>query len=156
MERRDGQRGMIVAERDKKLNYPLILFLLFFIAGMTACASKSSVIKNPVLQNIDAQKAYQMIGDHRGRAGFMIIDVSTPEEFDSGHIPGAVNMNLFSETFQADLDKLDRETTYLVYCRTGMRSAKTLSLMRDRKFLSVYNLFGGMKEWADGEYPVVK
>jgi phage shock protein E len=52
-----------------------------------------------------------------------VIDVRTPEEFAEGHVEGAVNINLQAPDFSAQIADLDAEEQYVVYCRTGNRSA---------------------------------
>ena len=63
-------------------------------------------------------------------AGTMVIDVRTPEEFAGGHLDGAVNMNLQSPAFASQLAGLDPSADYLVYCRSGNRSAQAVDRMR--------------------------
>ncbi len=52
-----------------------------------------------------------------------VIDVRTPEEFAEGHVEGAVNINLQGPDFSAQIADLDADQQYVVYCRTGNRSA---------------------------------
>jgi rhodanese-related sulfurtransferase len=138
------------------LRASLLLSVILLSAFAAACSEKSSVVKNGVFQNIDAQKAQQMIDENRANANFLLIDIRTPEEFASGHIGGAVNVDFFSAGFQAEMDKMDKRKTYLIYCLAGSRSGRALSMMQDKGFYTVYNLFGGIKEWNAANYPVVK
>ena len=86
----------------------------------------------------------------------MIIDIRTPEEFAEGHIEKAVNIDFRSETFRDEVDNLDKNKTYLIYCRSGRRSADALNIMRELNFMKIYHMAGGMIEWTAEELPTVK
>lgn len=80
-------------------------------------------------------------------ASATIIDVRTAEEFASGHLEGAVNLDLTSGRLEAELPSLDPSATYFVYCRTGNRSATATALMVDAGFTEVTDL-GGVEDAA--------
>jgi len=50
----------------------------------------------------------------------------------------------------SELEKFDKETSYYIYCRTGVRSSNSCVLMNEMGFKKTYNLLGGIVEW-DGE-----
>jgi len=74
-----------------------------------------------------------------------IIDVRTPEEFADGHIPGALNLSLEDGSLESELGSLDPAASYLVYCRSGRRSAIAVELMASEGFTDVTDL-GGLEE----------
>ena len=76
----------------------------------------------------------------------VVVDVRTREEVESGKIPGAVNIDLIGSDFDARIAALDKRKTYLVYCRSGNRSAHACGLMASNG-LKVANLRGGMMNW---------
>lgn len=76
-----------------------------------------------------------------------IIDVRTPEEFATGHLPGAINIDYHDPDFTGKIAALDIREEYAIYCRSGNRSGKTLALMRDLGFHNVRNLSGGINSW---------
>jgi rhodanese-related sulfurtransferase len=80
-------------------------------------------------------------------AGTIVIDVRTPEEFTSGHLTGAVNLNWESEEFMQAIDVLDKAAHYVVYCRSGNRAGKALDMMTSMGFTNVQNL-GSVDEAA--------
>ena len=86
--------------------------------------------------------------------GATVIDVRTPAEFAAGHIPDAVNIDVESSSFADDIAELDQSETYVVYCRTGRRSALAADQMAEAGFSSVKDL-GGLSSWANAGYPVV-
>ncbi|MEO7588248.1 MAG: rhodanese-like domain-containing protein [Arachnia sp.] len=70
----------------------------------------------------------------------VIIDVRTAEEFATGHLDGARLLDLTSGEFAATLPELAPDVEYLVYCRSGNRSAQAVTLMEDAGFSDVTNL----------------
>lgn len=79
--------------------------------------------------------------------GVITLDVRTPGEFAAGHIPGAVNIDVESGTFEQDIAALDPGATYAVYCRSGRRSAVAIGIMEGAGFTSMSNLAGGISAW---------
>ena len=81
----------------------------------------------------------------------VILDVRTEEEFESGYIPNAKNIDLrMGPGFIDEINTLEKNKSYYVYCRSGARSAQAVQLMRDLGFNETYNLLGGILEW-EGE-----
>lgn len=76
-----------------------------------------------------------------------IIDVRTQAEFDAWHIPGALHMDYFGPNLIEQMEALDKNKPYLIYCRSGRRSVRVCVLMKNSGFQEVYNLDGGIKEW---------
>lgn len=79
-----------------------------------------------------------------------LIDVRTPQEFASGHIPNAVNIDIMDQAFAEEIAKLPREKTYHVVCRSGNRSGSACGYMESIGFKEVINIAGGMLDW-EGE-----
>ncbi len=84
-------------------------------------------------------------------AGAVVIDVRTPEEYDAGHIRDAQLLSVQSDGFQAGVDALDPDATYVVYCRTGNRSAAAAKQMQDAG-LTVYD-GGAMDDMVAAGWP---
>jgi phage shock protein E len=78
-----------------------------------------------------------------------LIDVRTPAEFTSGHIAKAVNIDYESTDFGQNIDKLDKEAYYIVYCRTGARSAAASQIMLKQGFNHIINMTGGITDWIN-------
>lgn len=87
-------------------------------------------------------------------AGLVVLDIRTPEEFDSGHIAGAGNLDFYEPDFAESLDSLDKDLPYFVYCRSGNRSATAIETMKDLGFTEVYELDGGVVTWFEAGYPL--
>ncbi|MDO8392702.1 MAG: rhodanese-like domain-containing protein [Actinomycetota bacterium] len=84
-----------------------------------------------------------------------IIDVRTPAEFAEGHLEGAVNADVQGGQFSAFLAGLDKGAAYVVYCRSGNRSAVAAQAMIDAGFTEVYDL-GGIVDLQAAGYSVVQ
>ena len=69
-----------------------------------------------------------------------IIDVRSPEEFATGHLEGAINMNVEDSTFATQIANLDSSKKYIVYCRSGNRSAIATALMNDAGISQITDL----------------
>lgn len=67
----------------------------------------------------------------------VILDVRTPEEFVAGHLEGAVNVDVQSADFDARIGELDPDADYVVYCRSGNRSAAAIERMTGLGFTSL-------------------
>jgi rhodanese-related sulfurtransferase len=107
------------------------------------------------IPTITTKDALDLIQKNISNSDFIILDVRTPEEFKSGHIAGAINLDFYSPDFKAEVGKLDRDKQYLVYCRTGARSTSATQIMIDLGFKKVQNMEGGMVQWTSNGYPTV-
>jgi len=72
--------------------------------------------------------------------GSIVIDVRSPEEFAAGHLEGAVNLNVEDGTLLAALPSLDPSAAYIVYCRSGRRSAIAVDQMRIAGLVDILDL----------------
>ena len=78
----------------------------------------------------------------------VILDVRTVQEFETSRIPNSKNIDFYNpQKFLQEIEKLDKDNSYYVYCRTGIRSANSCQLMSELGFKKVYNLLGGIVKW---------
>jgi rhodanese-related sulfurtransferase len=81
----------------------------------------------------------------------VILDVRTEAEYNDGVILNAINIDFYKgQGFVEELESLDKNKNYYVYCRSGARSAKACEIMNELGFENAYNLLGGILDW-DGE-----
>jgi rhodanese-related sulfurtransferase len=86
--------------------------------------------------------------------GYTLIDVRTVDEFKAGHIVNAKQADFNQpEQFSKYLSTLNKNGKYLIYCRTGIRSAKAMQLMQDKGFTNVHDLVGGYAAWVSANLP---
>jgi rhodanese-related sulfurtransferase len=109
-----------------------------------------------VLKSISVEEAAQLIETNGQNPDFIILDIRTPQEFASGHLEGAVNIDYYSESFTQELNALDKSKTYLMYCRSGGRSARALQSMKSLGFTEVYEMSEGISTWIEKGYHAVK
>lgn len=79
-------------------------------------------------------------------SGVTIVDVRTPAEYAAGHVQGAIDVDVRAADFAQQLDKLDKNGTYVVYCHSGNRSTQATDAMAAAGFTHVYNLQGGIAD----------
>lgn len=84
----------------------------------------------------------------------VILDVRTEEEVEEGYIPNAKNIDIYKgQEFLDEVEKLEKEKNYYVYCRSGKRSAQACTIMGQKGFDNTYNLIGGFSEWQGEKAP---
>jgi phage shock protein E len=89
-------------------------------------------------------------------SGVVTLDVRTPGEFAEGYIEGARLIDFQSGNFENEIATLDKNATYAVYCRSGNRSGQAVKVMQDAGFANVFNMNGGVIEWANAGLPLVR
>lgn len=111
----------------------------------------ASSTNGPSFGKIAAPQAYDLLRRSDASADLVMLDVRTAEEHALGYLPAleqeGLNLDFYATDFQTQLSQLDREQTYLVYCRSGNRSSQTVALMQKMGFKRLYNLEGGVLAW---------
>jgi rhodanese-related sulfurtransferase/peroxiredoxin len=115
--------------------------------GITVTAADAASLQAPVIPLIP-QGAAELI--ERGVNGTppTVLDVRTPQEFATGHLPGAINIDSAATDLDTRLAKLPKDAPYIVYCRTGNRSGDVTERMHARGFKHLYDLQGGIQAWT--------
>jgi len=124
----------------------LFAVLILSSVALTACGSSGGNVTN-----LNVNDFASKIKD----TSVILIDVRTPAEFAAGHIEGALNIDFESGTFASDIQKLDKTKSYAVYCRSGNRSGQATALMAKDGFTSIFNLSGGVIDWANAGQALV-
>ena len=134
------------------------LLALLAASLLPGCNRKSSIalLNTSIFENIKPEEAADLIQKNLGNSSFVILDVRTPGEYNAGHIEGAVNSDYYSESFRNDLGRMGKNKIYLVYCRSGNRSGKTLEIMKELGFSHAYNMTGGINVWISKGFPTVR
>jgi rhodanese-related sulfurtransferase len=117
---------------------------LILLAGCSSTGSATTV-------NLNVSEFSQKITE----PGVIILDVRTPEEFVSGHIEGALNIDFNSGNFANEITRLNPSEKYAIYCRSGSRSGQAASIMHKAGFHDVSNLNGGVIDWTNAGLPLV-
>jgi phage shock protein E len=120
------------------------LTLLFFSFGLSAQTQ---------IKNVDATTFKTLVDENKS----VLIDLRTNEEIASkGIIKGALQIDYFSKTAEAQIEKLDKKKTYLIYCAGGGRSGECVELMKKMGFTNVVNLEKGFDDWKRKGYEIEK
>ena len=117
----------------------------FFMAALmlTACAHTGEKDQEAIYMNITAQEAWQIMNSQQG---YLILDVRTQEEFDEGHIPGAIVIPYDEIQQHAPTMLPDKDQLLLVYCRSGRRSKIAAEALVEMGYRNIKE-FGGIRDW---------
>ncbi len=131
--------------------------LLFLAFSGNSCAQKENSQNatagsepTEAVVSLIAPDALDAIND-----GIQLVDVRTPEEFASGHLENAVNINFYSDDFKDRINELDKEKEVYLYCRSGGRSAKAAKDLEAMGFKKVYDLEGGILKWQKKNLKII-
>jgi len=120
-------------------------------------AEKEPAKDNPAPgTKIDHVSAVEAAGLIKKDPGLLVIDLRTPSEYATGHIPNTINIDFKSPAFADELKKLDPAKPYLIHCRSGGRSASSLDTFKALGFKHIIHLDGGMMDWGKEQLPVEK
>ncbi len=130
--------------KNKKLFIVLgILVVVFALFMSNPFGSDSNKSTYTQLSGSEFTETYQSTPDA------VLIDVRTPEEFNGGHIEGALNIDFQNQSFLSEIQKLDLNKPYFVYCRSGNRSGQAISIMQNAGITTIYELDGGISSQGD-------
>src|SRR5690606_25293763 len=90
-----------------------------------------------IIRTIDSRGAESLLDSDEE---IILLDVRTPEEYEEGHLAGAKNIDYNAPNFAEQIQQLDRNQKYLLYCAVGGRSGKSLKIMEEMGFKEVYNV----------------
>ena len=123
---------------------PLALTAVLVAACGTDTAARFELVQPAAAAEVLAERAPEVV----------LLDVRTPQEFTENRLAGSVNIDFYATDFSAQLDELDKETAYVVYCRSGNRSENAVRIMRDLGFTEVWEVAGGIVAWNEAGLPV--
>jgi thioredoxin len=127
-----------------QMKYTLITLMSLFLL---ACQSTSKT------SNIDVEAFNTAINQG---SNIQLVDVRTSEEFLSGHIKNAKNIDVNGPNFEAEVASLYKDIPVYVYCHSGSRSADAANQLSKMGFKQVFNLNGGIMAWKNNNMPIVE
>ena len=101
-----------------------------------------------MFKSIPSREAKKLIAENESRDDFIILDIRTLQEFSGGTLPGARNIDFYAGDFVQKLSALEKENTYLIFCRSGNRSKAALGMMEQLGFQEVYELDNGFMSYV--------
>ena len=140
------------------LRFVPLAILLVALAACAGCTGTETSAASPAKSYTDLSvEEFRAKIDETGGAGkTVIIDVRTETEYNRERLRGAINHDVNAGVFRDRAARLDRDTTYLLYCQSGTRSARAAQIMGELGFGTVYNMRGGIARWKDAGYPVIR
>ena len=117
----------------------MLRFVFFFLLLVCSCQIFES---NEINEISDDQ--FTEIQD----TDYILVDVRTAEEYESGHIQDAVNFDFYSQSFQKEILSLDKSASIVLYCRTQNRSKKTANYLKENGYKEITILEGGITSWV--------
>lgn len=139
-----------MARPQWRMRSSLVLVLFALIAVVAGCGGDSET----GVRLISPDDAFDTIFESPPE-GLVVLDVRTPDEFNGQRLPEATMIDFYSPDFASQIQDLDRDTPYLLYCRSGNRSATTADLMEELGFTDVREVEGGILSWLDDGHPFV-
>ncbi len=127
--------------------YKLFFFLITVLMLHTSAAWATEVT------NLTPKEVIEVV---QTVDGLVVLDIRTPNEVQSGHLKDAKNIDFYGRDFKAKLDALNKETPYLIYCRTGRRSGVTIEYLQTAGFQQIYHLEKGINAWKAEGFPVMR
>lgn len=129
-----------------KIQRSVIVVIAFLWISVSSCGQK----QKDKAGSQESDSAISLISPselNKVNKDILLIDVRTPEEFASGHIENSVNIDIKSDDFFSQIDKLDRNQEVYVYCKIGGRSGHAAKKMEEMGFKKIYDLDGGIRQW---------
>ena len=120
-----------------------LVFLLLAVMMLTACGQDKENDQGAAYLNITAEEAKQIMDSEEG---YIILDVRTQEEYDEGHIPGAIVISHEEIEEKAEDVLTDKDQLILVYCRSGRRSKIAAEALAELGYTNIKE-FGGIIDW---------
>ena len=120
-----------------------LVFLLLAVMMLTACGQDKENDQGAAYLNITAEEAKQIMDSEEG---YIILDVRTQEEYDEGHIPGAIVISHEEIEEKADDVLTDKDQLILVYCRSGRRSKIAAEALAELGYTNIKE-FGDIIDW---------
>lgn len=146
----------MMKEKSYRLLFGCMIIMFLALGKESLAETDSSKEETQITRNLSAQEAHVLIEKNKNNPGLVILDVRTSEEFTEEHIENAINLDFYSDNFGVELDKLDKNKTYITHCRSGSRSVKALDLMKELGFKETYNITGGILQWESEGLPTTK
>ena len=120
-----------------------LMILLLAVMMLTACGQAKENDQGAGYVNITAEEAKQIMDSQEG---YIILDVRTQEEYDEGHIPGAIVISHEEIAEKAEEMLTDKDQLILVYCRSGRRSKIAAEALVELGYTNIKE-FGGIIDW---------
>ena len=121
----------------------IVTLILIFISTFS--------FSQEVIKNVGAATFKKMIDEKK----YILIDLRTADEIkNKGKIKGATELDFLDKNAEANIEKLDKKKSYLIYCAGGGRSGDCAELMKKQGFKDVVNLEKGFGDWKNKGFEI--
>ena len=135
----------------------VITFFVLYSASVVHAVDKTpqQIVQEAkaAINEVSIDEVKKMIDN---REEIILLDVRDREEYETGHIPGAINISRGSLDFKVHLLIPDRNKKIVVYCVLDLRSPLATKSMNDLGYRKAINMIGGLKAWKEAGYQIVK
>jgi rhodanese-related sulfurtransferase len=119
-----------------KIAITMFLSTLLFACNLSATPAN--------YKDVNATEAKVLVEQNKE---IVVLDIRTPKEYNAGHIDGALNINYSADNFKEELAKLDKSATYIVHCKSGGRSGRSMSTLEALGFENIVHMDDGFDGW---------
>ena len=137
---------------NKKKLLVLTLGTIIAVSAVIIYYTQTQLLKTTInYGDVTVEEAKSLI---ESNSSLIIVDVRTREEYDSGHIEGAILIPV--SELENHLDELSKEEELLIYCRTGNRSSNSVNILIANGYTKIFHLKDGITAWIQAGYPTVR
>ena len=122
----------------------MLLTALALVVVGAGCAAEAAEVEASGPRVVGAEETVELLD---ARDDLVVIDVRTPQEYDEGALAASELIDIQAADFRQRIGELDRDVAYVVYCRSGNRSAQAVTIMADLGFTELYDA-GGFADLA--------
>lgn len=127
----------------------LVALLPFMLVACTSNDKSETTNGEAISERLDAKSFHKMLSENPKA---QLVDVRTSEEYNSGHIQNAQNINIYDSNFDKEISKLNKSEPVFLYCRSGGRSSSAASKLVSLGFTEIYDLQGGVTAWNSNDF----
>lgn len=146
-----------------KMRMKIWAFAFMLIGGLISCQSNASSKpesgsqveqQNSIAVSLDTETWAKKMAEIPGE----IVDVRTDAEYEDGFIEGALHADVLEDSFLKEMEALssDKDQALFIYCRSGQRSKRAMSFLKDAGYTQIYELNDGFIGWQKAGKPIVK
>lgn len=117
-----------------------LIVLAFVIIGFNSCKQEQIDAEVRIISAEEMQELTTL-------EDVQLVDVRSEDEYRLGYIQNAQNIDYNSPNFDVEIDQLDKSKPVIVYCQKGGRSAKCVKKLKEKGFVKIYDLDGGLAKW---------
>ena len=125
---------------------PILPVLVFLLSSFILLQAQNKI-------EVNSKQVSNMLQKDKN---WIVLDVRTSDEFNSGHLKGAINIDVHKPDAFSKIDKLNHNAHYIVHCRTSKRSEIVVRHMVQSGFKTVYQMMDGFTGWTENKFAIQK